>query len=157
MMIEISIPGRGKLQCRYLVLDYNGTLAVDGLLIEGVRETLQQLSDTLEIHVLTADTFGKARSGLTGIDCKLSILPIDRQDIGKRGYVTDLGAEFSVCIGNGRNDRLMLKEASLGIAVIQEEGAAAETLLAADVVCSGIVSALELLSNPLRLVATLRR
>ena len=120
-MIEISIPGRGKLQCKYLVLDYNGTLAVDGRLIDGVKETLQYLSDNLEIHVLTADTFGKARSGLTGIDCKLSILPIDRQDIGKREYVTDLGAEFSVCIGNGRNDRLMLKEASLGIAVIQGE------------------------------------
>jgi soluble P-type ATPase len=156
MMIEISIPGRGTLQCRYLVLDYNGTLAVDGRLIEGVREALQQLSNKLEIHVLTADTFGKARSGLTGIDCKLSILPIDRQDIGKREYVIDLGAEFSVCIGNGRNDRLMLKEASLGIALIQKEGAAAETLLAADVVCSGIVSALELFNNPLRLVATLR-
>lgn len=155
-MIEISIPGRGKLQFKYLVLDYNGTLAVDGRLIEGVRETLQQLSDKLEIHVLTADTFGKARSGLTGIGCKLSILPMDRQDIGKREYVSNLGAEFSVCIGNGRNDRLMLKEASLGIAVVQGEGAAAETLLDADVVCSGIVSALELLTNPLRLVATLR-
>ena len=155
-MIEISIPGRGKLQSKYLVLDYNGTLAVDGRLIEGVREYLQQLSNKLEIHVLTADTFGKARSGLTGIDCKLSILPTDHQDIGKRDYVKNLGAESSVCIGNGRNDRLMLKEAALGIAVVQGEGAAAETLLDVDVVCSGIVSALELLSNPLRLVATLR-
>jgi soluble P-type ATPase len=155
-MIEIQVPGYGKLQCRYLVLDYNGTLAVDGRLIDGVRETLQQLADKLEIHVLTADTFGKARLGLAGIDCKLSILPIDRQDIGKRDYVMDLGAELCVCIGNGRNDRLMLKEASLGIAVIQGEGSAAETLQAADVVCSGIVSALELLRNPLRLVATLR-
>jgi len=155
-MIEISIPGRGDLKCRYLVLDYNGTLAVDGCLMDGVREALQHLSDRIEIHVLTADTFGKARSGLTGISCKLSILPIDRQDIGKREYVTDLGAEFCVCMGNGRNDRLMLKEASLGIAVIQREGAAAETLLAADVVCTGIIPALELLGNPLRLVATLR-
>ena len=155
-MIEISIPGRGKLRCSYLVLDYNGTLAVDGRLIDGVGEALRHLSSTLEIHVLTADTFGKARSGLAGISCKLSILPTDHQDIGKREYVKNLGAESSVCIGNGRNDRLMLKEAALGIAVIQGEGAAAETLLDADVVCSGIVSALELLSNPLRLVATLR-
>ncbi|MEW6673856.1 MAG: ATPase P [Thermodesulfobacteriota bacterium] len=155
-MIEISIPGRGKLQCRYLVLDYNGTLAVDGRLIDGVGEALRRLSDMVEIHVLTADTFGKARSGLAGIDCRLSILPKDRQDTGKRDYITALGAEGCVCVGNGRNDRLMLKEASLGIAVIQAEGAAADTLLAADVVCSDIVSALELLSNPLRLVATLR-
>jgi len=155
-MIEISIPGYGKLQCRYLVLDYNGTLALDGRLIAGVKEHLQQLSADLEIHVLTADTFGKAQAGLTGIDCILSILPVDRQDVGKRKYVMDLGEERCVCMGNGRNDRLMLKEAALGIAVIQEEGAAAETLQAADVVCRDIVSALQLLSNPLRLVATLR-
>jgi soluble P-type ATPase len=63
-------------------------------------------------------------------------------------------------VGNGRNDQLMLKEAALGIAVILEEGAAAATLNAtlnaADVVCTHIVSALELLTNPLRLMATLR-
>ena len=46
--------------------------------------------------------------------------------------------------------------AALGLAVIQREGAAAETLNAADVVCGDILSALELLTNPLRLVATLR-
>ena len=59
-------------------------------------------------------------------------------------------------MGNGRNDQLMLEEAALGIAVILEEGAAAVTLSAADVVCTNIVSALELLDNPLRLIATLR-
>jgi soluble P-type ATPase len=50
----------------------------------------------------------------------------------------------------------MLKATALGIAVILEEGASRDTLLAADVVCSRIVSALELLRNPLRLTATLR-
>jgi soluble P-type ATPase len=50
----------------------------------------------------------------------------------------------------------MLKEAALGIAVVQEEGAFAETLMSADVVCTNIVSALGLLTNPLRLIATLR-
>ena len=155
-MIEISIPGRGKLRCSYLVLDYNGTLAVDGRLIDGVREALQHLSGTLEIHVLTADTFGKARSGLAGISCKLSILPTDHQDIGKRDYVKNLGAQFSVCIGNGRNDRLMLKAAALGIAVILNEGACSATLADADMVCTSITDALEMLLFPLRLVAGLR-
>ena len=55
-----------------------------------------------------------------------------------------------------RNDRLMLKEAALGIAVILKEGASAESVAAADVVCTDIVAALELLQNPLRLIATLR-
>ncbi len=50
----------------------------------------------------------------------------------------------------------MLKEAILGIAVIQREGAAAATLQAADAVTTDILAAFELLTNPLRLKATLR-
>ena len=155
-MIEISIPGYKKLQLKHLVLDYNGTLACDGHLLEGVKDSLEKLAEKLKIHVLTADTFGKAHAGLKGVDCKLSILPVDNQDVGKLEYVKNLNSEFTVCIGNGRNDCLMLKEAALGIAVILEEGAALETLTAANVVCTSIVSALELLANPLRLTATLR-
>ena len=155
-MIEISIPGHRKLQLKHLVLDYNGTLACDGQIIAGVKESLEALADMLQIHVLTADTFGKARSGLEGVPCDLSILPLENQDIGKLEYVKHLGCAYAVCIGNGRNDRLMLQDAALGIAVILGEGAAVETLLAADVVCTDIVSALELLSSPLRITATLR-
>jgi soluble P-type ATPase len=50
----------------------------------------------------------------------------------------------------------MLKEAILGIAVIQEEGAAVESLVAADIVTRSILDALDLLLRPLRLTATLR-
>ena len=61
-----------------------------------------------------------------------------------------------VAIGNGRNDRLMLRDAVLGIALVQTEGAAAEAIANADVVCTHILDALDLLANPLRLAATLR-
>jgi len=155
-MIEIAIPGYGRLKLKHLVLDYNGTLACDGQLIAGVKEGLQALADKLDIYVLTADTFGKAGSWLEGVPCELTILPEGSQDKGKLEFVTRLGCEETVCIGNGRNDRLMLKESALGIAVVLEEGAAVETLLAADIVFTSIVSALELLANPLRMVATLR-
>ena len=155
-MIEIAIPGYRKLQLRHVVFDYNGTLAVDGELLPGVEEALKGLAKELQIHILTADTFGKVKSRVEGIPCELSILPVENQDTGKLDYVKSLGAEHTVCMGNGRNDRLMLKEASLGIAVILEEGAATETLAAADIVCTGILPALELLNNPLRLTATLR-
>jgi soluble P-type ATPase len=114
------------------------------------------LAEDLTIHVLTADTFGNARAELEGVPCAVSILPSDDQDRGKLAYVQQLGPEFTVCIGNGRNDRLMLKEAVLGIAVVLVEGAAVEACRAADVVCTTISSALDLLRNPLRLVATLR-
>lgn len=155
-MIEVEIPGYQTLRLEHLVLDYNGTLAVDGGLIAGVKQVLDRLADQLDVHVITADTFGQAGEQLSGMRCSFSILPPGDQVEAKRAYVQGLGARRTVAIGNGRNDRMMLQEAALGIAVVQGEGAAVETVLAADVVCPGILSALGLLDHPLRLKATLR-
>lgn len=155
-MIEINIPGYKILQLKHLVMDYNGTMACDGILLDGLAEQLMNLSGRLKIHVLTADTFGKATAGLSEMPVKLSILPKGSQDQGKLEYIKKLGAESAVCIGNGRNDRLMLQEAGLGIALLQEEGAAFETLASADIICRNILDALALLDNTKRMVATLR-
>jgi soluble P-type ATPase len=155
-MIEYDIPGYKTLRLTHLVLDYNGTLAVDGQLIDGVRGCLTVLAKDLDIHVVTADTFGKVKAGMKDVPCTVTILPLARQDLGKLEYVKALGLEGTACIGNGRNDQLMLKASALGIAVILGEGASVETLVAADVACTDIVCALELLINPLRLTATLR-
>ncbi len=58
-MIELNIPGRGLVSLEYLVSDVNGTLAVDGQLIDGIPRILHALRDRLEIHLLTADTHGR--------------------------------------------------------------------------------------------------
>jgi len=155
-MIEVDIPGFKLLRLAHLVLDYNGTLAVDGELIAGVAERLNHLASMLSIHVITADTFGKAAVRLEGVSCRLSVLPADEQDIAKLAYVNELGTAGTVCIGNGRNDRLMLAGSALGIAVVLQEGASSLSLAAADIVCADILSALDLLTHPLRLTATLR-
>jgi soluble P-type ATPase len=155
-MIDIDIPGFKALQLEHLVLDFNGTLAVDGELLPGVAPRLNSLASRLSVHVVTADTFGRAAAQLEGVPCNLSVLPADEQDISKLAYVNELGAEGTVCIGNGRNDRLMLAASVLGIAVVLEEGASALSLSAADIVCRDVLSALDLLTHPLRLTATLR-
>jgi soluble P-type ATPase len=155
-MLEIDIPGYRALRLAHLVLDYNGTLACDGELLDGVRDRFAALAGMLQIHILTADTFGKARAQLAGVPCDLSILPAENQDRRKLEYIQRLGPETTVCVGNGRNDRLMLQEAGLGIVVVQAEGAAMQTVLAADVLARDILAALDLLTHPLRLVATLR-
>lgn len=155
-MIAVDIPGYRQMQLDHLVMDYNGTLAVDGEVEPGVASALEALAPQLTIHVVTADTFGLAADRLAGYPAKLSVLPPGDQDVAKVNYVDQLGCAETVAIGNGRNDRLMLRHAGLGIAVILDEGTAFETLAAADVVCRGIVPALELLVHPLRLKATLR-
>ena len=155
-MIEVHVPGYKTLELNDMVLDYNGTLSCDGEVIQGVKKRLSALSEQLSVHVITADTFGKVESRLKDVPCKITVLPLENQDVAKLEYIKQLGAERTVCIGNGRNDRLMLKAAALGIAVVLEEGAAMETVMDADVVFTSINSALDLLSNPLRLTATLR-
>jgi soluble P-type ATPase len=156
VMLEIAIPGGETLRLDHLVADFNGTLACDGLLLSGVAAAMGRLRETLAIHVVTADTFGRVREALADLSCKLAILPPGGQDLAKRRYVEDLGASRCCCLGNGRNDRLMLKAAGLGIAVMQGEGAAVESLMAATVAAPDIQTALGLLLNPARLVATLR-
>lgn len=155
-MISISIPGTATLNLEHLVLDYNGTLALDGVLLPGVKEALQSLSRQIDIHVVTADTFGRSADGLKGVDCRLTVLEPGRQDQAKLDFVQRLGADRTAAIGNGRNDALMLEAAALGIAVILGEGASTLSLGKADVVCTRILDALQLLAHPLRLAATLR-
>ncbi len=114
------------------------------------------LSAQLTVHVLTADTFGGSAHELQGLPVTLSIIPAGSQDRHKKNYVEVLGAEHCVCIGNGRNDALMLECAAVGIVVVQQECAATAAVRSADIVAPDILSALALLQNPLRLAATLR-
>jgi soluble P-type ATPase len=155
-MIEMDIPDFGRLRLEHLVLDYNGTLAFDGRLIHGVADLLGLLAEHLGIHIITADTFGSVHQAFAGSTFTIHVLSPGSEEESKALYVRRLGGLSAVCIGNGRNDRLMLKEAGLGIAVLQQEGAALQALLAADIVIPNIVDALDLLLHPRRIAATLR-
>ncbi len=155
-MIDVEIPGYTRLKLEHLVLDYNGTLAVDGQCLAGVKERLRSLAEKLAVHVITADTFGRVQAEMQDVPCQVTIMPKENQDAGKLNYVQRLGSRRTVSMGNGRNDRLMLEACALGIAVILKEGVAGQTLLAADAVFTDVISALEFLEKPLRMTATLR-
>ncbi len=155
-MLTIEIPGFGDVHIEHLVTDFTGTLSVDGVLLPGVADLLSEAGHQLTVHVLTADTFQKASTALEGVDCRLTVLSgasIDRQ---KEEYVQNLGTERVIAIGNGANDRLMLKAARIGIAVIEGEGCAVDAISNADVLVRSILEGLGLVLNPKRLVATLR-
>jgi soluble P-type ATPase len=155
-VLSVDILGYGALRIEHLVLDFNGTLAVDGILLPGVKPRLSRLAFDLRLHVVTADTFGRARTSLRGLPCELTILEGGSEDRAKAAYVKRIGAVCTAGVGNGRNDRLMLKEAALGIAVIQAEGAAIATMLECDIVVNDVRDALDMLLEPARLIATLR-
>lgn len=153
--MNINIPGFDALCLNHLVLDYNGTIARDGMLLSNIGKTLEDLAEHLSIHILTADTCGTAAEELSGLPCTLQILTGERTAEQKEQYIKQLGAEQVVCIGNGANDRLMLKAARLGIAVLEGEGSAVCALQNADIIARSIYDAMGLLVIPERIVATL--
>jgi soluble P-type ATPase len=155
-MIRIDIPGGEILELDHLVLDFNGTLALDGNILPGVKERLSELSRDLTVHIVTADTFGNVARLFAGTSLDIVILGPGEQDKAKQQVVRNLGPRTCVAMGNGKNDVLMLREAALGIGLIQEEGAFPGILTASDVICTNIRDGLNLLTHPLRLAATLR-
>ena len=156
-MIQLHIPGQETpWHLKYLVLDLNGTLAPDGILLEGVGQRIRELAHSLEIFILTADTFGTAARQFAGYPCKLHLLTPEDQIRQKEAFVTKLGAEHCVAIGNGMNDQGMLRAARLGICISGPEGASVEAIHSADIVIPEINSALDLLLHTKRLIATLR-
>lgn len=166
--IALDIPGFGSLECRHLVLDYNGTVACDGELLDGVADRLKALALQLQVTVLTADTHGTVREKLADLPVTIAVLPTDKEPSGgqvlqripedqaKRDHLQQLGPKHCAFVGNGRNDHLALRAAGLGIALVQAEGASPLALTAADIVVAHIHAALDLLLHPARLVATLR-
>jgi soluble P-type ATPase len=155
-MFDLDIPGFGRLTLNHLVLDFNGTLARDGALIPGVAERLAALSQILTVRVLTADTFGTVRVVLAGLPLTVEVLKPGAEDQAKLAYVESLGAASCAAMGNGRNDRLMVQAAGLGVAVLGPEGASPATLAAGQVTVPHICVGLDLLLHPKRLLATLR-
>ncbi|MGO9820215.1 MAG: ATPase P [Solirubrobacteraceae bacterium] len=153
MPIEIAIPGLADLQLQHLMLDVNGTLTNRGALLSGVQTRLDALRARLTIHLVSADTFGT----LAPIAELLEVSAV-RAGSGedKLRELERLGPERSAVIGNGANDVLVLEAAALGVAVIGPEGASAAALRAADVVCTSVLDALDLLLEPKALSATLR-
>lgn len=153
MSLTIELPAADTIELTDLVLDVNGTLTDRGDLIDGVRPRLRRLSADCAIHLVSADTFGT----LTSLAESLAV-PAVRVATGehKLDVVDELGRDRCGVIGNGANDALALEAAVLGIAVIGPEGASADALRAADLVCPSIAHALDLLLQPRTLAATLR-
>ena len=156
-MVEIEIPGRGPFKLENLVLDMNGTIALDGNLNQEVASKIKELASSLRIYIITAGTHGKLDRIEKSLGTTIHKIKPPREAEQKQQFVEKLGADRTLSIGNGSNDTLMLKAAAIGIAVVGTEGAATKAIFAADVVTNNIADAFELLLKPKRLIATLRK
>lgn len=157
-MLDIEIPGRGKLQIKNIVLDVNGTVCIDGHLVDELPSLAALLRKAwdIDLYLITAATRGIPEKEAERLGAEIEVVSGDEAG-AKQEFVKKLGSSNTAAIGNGSNDVLMLKEAAVGVAVVQKEGASAEAILSADVVVTNIVDAFELFLHPDRLKATLRK
>lgn len=156
-MIDITIPGRGNYTIEHLILDLNGTIALDGAIIIGVKEKLVKLSQKLDVIVVTADTNKNAEELVRDLNVTLYKIKKAEENDQKLELLLKKGKDNTISIGNGCNDVYMLKESAIGICVLGKEGASREAMMASDLVVTAINDALDLLLKPNRLRATLRR
>ena len=152
----IDIPNYKKVTLLHIVLDYNGTIAKDGILKESVKALLLELTQQYQVHVITADTFGSVHSQVKAFDCSVKVLESADHRAEKADFIKQLDAKKCVAMGNGNNDALMVQEAQIGIAILGDEGCSSKSLFNSDIVCKSIEDALNLLLYPKRLIATLR-
>ena len=154
--MKLSIQNFGEINIKYLVFDYNGTLAIDGKLIINVAENLMEFSKQFEIYIITSDTNGSAVKNLQNLPVKLKILTSKNHMKEKEEFVKNLNASKVIAVGNGNNDSLMLKAAKIGVCILQNEGASSKAIINSDLVLKDINDFFDMLKNPKRLIATLR-
>ena len=155
-MMKTQIPGWGELEIKNLILDFNGTIAKDGKVLEGVKELLGKIHEAgIEIYVVTADTNGTVAAECETLPVHVKIFGSDTVARDKRCLCQELGCRNTASIGNGRNDIQVFPASVLSIAVIGNEGAFTKSAMLADVLVNDVCQALELLLSPNRLIATL--
>jgi P-type E1-E2 ATPase len=154
--LDVSIPGGSRLVLRQSVFDLNGTLTVNGVLVDGVEQRIAQLRKRVRVYFATSDTMGTAASIAEQLGAELVKVGQPHEAEAKADLIRSLGPSATVAIGNGANDVEMLAAAAIGICIIGPEGAAQRALASADVVVTDPIHALDLLLDPVRLAATLR-
>lgn len=152
--MKFVIPGYGTLELKTIVLDLNGTMAVRGKLVTGLEEKIQLLKEKgYRVIFFSGDTRGNANKMAE----KLGIEFIKAGTAKEKGEeIEKLDPNTCVAVGNGLIDVEKLSKAKLAIVTLQAEGVHTKALLAADIVVTSILEALDLLLDENSLIATLR-
>ena len=142
--MHIEIPGYTTLDLKYLLLDYNGTIALDGRMNDSTKNLICEIAKELEVFVLTADTHGTAAKECEGLPVTLKTFPTDNAMHSKLEILQSLDKSYCCAIGNGRN------------CIMGDEGCCSKLIEHTHITVKSIEHALSLLLKPKRLIATLR-
>jgi soluble P-type ATPase len=153
--MQTSLPRIDNVELNTLILDLNGTISVNGKLIDGVREKLTKLKEIgFSIYVFSGDVRGTARDLCISIGIELKIC---KSHTEKEEDILALSPDSTVAIGNGRIDIGMFRHAKLSIATLQAEGIHPAILPHVDILMTNINEAFDLLLDQETLDATLKQ
>jgi soluble P-type ATPase len=152
--MHFSIPGRQPMEIKTVILDLNGTLTIDGMMIDGVKERIEKLrSEALRLFLFSGDTQGTGAAIARDLGLEFRLTPDAN---AKAAEAKTLEPETAATIGNGAIDLELFKTVRLRILTLQAEGVSPQTLLESDIVVPSVNDALDLFLKPKRLIATLR-
>lgn len=153
--MKYTIPNLGELELKTIILDLNGTTAVSGSIVSGVKERLEKLKDLgFKIVLFTGNTHNNADEIAKDLGIEWEYAKTGDE---KKEKALLLEPETCVSIGNGLIDLELMKVVKLRIVTLQAEGVHVQTLLNSDIVIPSILDALDLLIIPETLIATLRK
>jgi len=155
-LVVLKIPGQDECTLENIVFDYNGTLAVDGVIDKKIKSRLTKLAEHFNVYILTADTYGTVTDQCKNLNVTVKTFPKENAGLEKRKIIQGLNGDKTIAVGNGFNDIKMLKESRLTFAVIEKEGCCGQLIYHADIVVNSILDVLDALENPARIKATLR-
>ncbi len=151
--MKLVIPGVRTFNIKNIFIDYNGTIATDGVLHKGLLKQLEILALDFNVFILTGDTFGTVRETFkeSNIEVILAYTATDKMLEVKKRRPGD-----SIAIGNGSIDHKMFDAAGISFCVIGREGASYKAIAHADIVVNEFEHVLEMIKQPKKIIATLK-
>jgi len=156
-MISIQRPGMESLELHFVLIDFEGTLAMDGRVHPKAKDKVNLLSKRVTVYILTKSSKGKVEETLKKMKAEILYMTEGDSSQQKLDVLQRLGPHQTAVIGNGFDDVQIMEQAGLGMCVIGKEGSSTEAVAKADLVVASVLDALDFLLKPLRQGATLGR
>lgn len=149
-----AIPQVWEIDITTIVLDLNGTLAVQWVVVDGVEDRINKLKTLgFSIILFTGDQRGNASllCKELGIECSYASSHEEKEKL-----FLELDVDHTAAIGNARIDNGTFRHAKLSIATLQAEGIHTGILPYIDIIVPSILDALDLFIDWDSLKATMR-
>jgi soluble P-type ATPase len=112
-MITMERPGQEPLGIEYILIDFEGTLAVDRRVDPKAKDKMNLLSRRTKLYVLAQGQDQVAEEVLKKVKAEIVHLKEGESSQGKLNLLNELGAQRTVAIGNGLTMSPWLKKPAL--------------------------------------------